>query len=55
MPSKSQSQFIAMEIAKNNPSKLNKKNKGLAKMSKSQLDDFTQGSPKNLPKKVGKK
>lgn len=40
MPSASQVQQIAMAIAEHNPSKLHKKNRGLLKMSHTQLHDF---------------
>lgn len=54
MPSVSTAQRIAMAIAEHNPSKLYKKNKGLLKLSKSQLHDFA--STKGLTKyKVGNK
>lgn len=51
MPAKSKSQRKAMAIAKHHPSKLYKRNKGLKKMSKSQLSEFASTKEKNLPKK----
>jgi len=56
MPAKSKNQRVAMAIAEHAPSKLNKKNKGLTKMSKKQLHEFAATPSKGLPKKVkGKK
>lgn len=55
MPAKSKSQRRAMAIAEHNPSKLYKRNKGLKKMSKSQLHDFAKTKEKGLPKKKKKK
>jgi len=52
MPAKSKNQRIAMAIAEHHPEKLNKKNKGMAKMSKKQLHDFAETPEKGLPKKV---
>lgn len=40
MPAKSEKQRKMMAIAKHNPEKLYKKNRGVLKMSKSQLGDF---------------
>jgi hypothetical protein len=54
VPSVSQAQQAAMAIAEHNPSQLNPKNKGLLKMSKSDLHDFASTPTKNLPAKVGK-
>ncbi len=53
MPAKSRNQLIAMQIAAHNPDKLYARNKGLAKMSKSQLGDFTHTSMKGLPVSKG--
>ena len=55
MPAKSKKQRVAMAIAEHNPEQLNKKNKGLAKMSKEQLHDFAKTPAKGLPNKVKKK
>ena len=44
-----------MAIAEHDPEKLNPENRGLLKMSKSQLHDFAATSRKGLPKKKGKK
>ena len=52
MPAVSQAQQQAMAIAKNNPSKLNPKNKGLLKMSKKQLSEFASTPRKGLPKRA---
>lgn len=49
MPAVSKKQQIAMAIAEHNPSKLNKKNKGLLKMSHSQLHDFASTPRTGLP------
>lgn len=54
MPAKSKAQQEAMAIAEHSPSKLNAKNKGLLKMSKSELHDFASTSRKGLPAKVSK-
>lgn len=54
MPAKSKAQRIAMAIAEHKPSKLYKKNKGLAKMSKSQLHEFAKTPTKGLPEHVKK-
>jgi hypothetical protein len=50
MPAKSKAQQIAMAIAEHNPSKLYARNKGLTKMSHSQLHDFAATKRKGLPK-----
>jgi hypothetical protein len=55
MPAKSVKQRRAMAIAKHQPDKLYKRNKGLKKMSKSQLHDFAKTKEKGLPKKKRKK
>jgi len=52
MPAKSKKQQMAMAIAEHNPSKLMAKNKGMLKMSKSQLHDFASTPRKGLPKKM---
>jgi hypothetical protein len=49
MPAKSKKQRQAMAIALHHPSKLNKNNKGLLKMSKSQLEEYASTSEKHLP------
>jgi hypothetical protein len=54
MPAVSKNQRIAMAIAEHEPSKLYKRNKGMEKMSKSQLHDFASTKEKNLPKKAKK-
>jgi hypothetical protein len=54
MPAVSRAQRIVMAIAEHNPSKLNKKNRGLLKMSHSQLHDFAATSTKGLPEHVKK-
>jgi hypothetical protein len=51
MPAKSKAQRRAMAIAKHHPEKLHKKNRGLKKMTKSQLHDFASTKEKNLPRK----
>lgn len=55
MPGVSRAQQIAMQIAEHNPSKLFPRNKGLAKMSHTQLHEFAVGSEKGKPYKVGGK
>lgn len=50
MPAKSKAQQQAMAIAEHSPSKLNSENRGLLKMSKSQLHDFASTPSKKLPK-----
>ena len=49
MPAVSRNQQIAMAIAEHHPEDLSKENKGLAKMSKSQLHDFASTPTKGLP------
>lgn len=51
--SKSQRQVAA--IAKHHPGKLYKRNRGMLKMTKSQLHDFAATKEKGLPKKKKKK
>ena len=51
MPALSKKQRRAMAIAEHEPNKLFKRNKGLKKMSKSQLHDFASTKEKGLPKK----
>lgn len=55
MPAVSQKQQIAFAIAEHEPSKLNPKNRGLLKMSHSQLHDFAATPRKGLPKQAKKK
>lgn len=52
MPAKSKAQREAMAIAEHTPSKLYARNKGLKKMSKSQLHDFASTKERGLPRKV---
>lgn len=52
MPGSSQAQVVAMRIAKHHPEKLYARNKGLAKMSDSQLEDYVHTPTKNLPEHV---
>lgn len=49
MPSVSKDQQIAMSIAEHHPEKLYKRNRGLLKMSHSQLHDFASTKRKGLP------
>jgi hypothetical protein len=49
MPAVSQAQQRVMAIAEHAPGKLYSKNKGLTKMSKSQLHDFASTKRKGLP------
>ena len=55
MPSVSKSQQALMAIAKNSPSKVKGKNRGVLKMTKKQLHDFAATKTKKLPKKVSQK
>jgi hypothetical protein len=49
VPAESKAQRQAMAIAEHNPAKLYKKNRGLLKMSKKQLHDFSSTSEFGLP------
>jgi len=49
MPAVSKKQRRAMAIALHHPEKLRKKNKGLAKMSQSDLEHFASTKETNLP------
>jgi hypothetical protein len=51
MPAKSKKQRRLMAIAEHHPDMLYKKNKSVAKMSKSQLHDFAKTKEKKLPMK----
>ncbi len=62
MPAKSKKMRRAMAIAEHHPEQLYSRNKGLKKMTKSQLHDFASTKEKGLPerkkpmkKKKGKK
>jgi hypothetical protein len=55
MPAVSRAQQQAMAIAEHSPDKLYAKNKGLLKMSNSQLHDFAATKRKGLPQYAGKK
>ena len=55
MPARSKAQRRAMAIAEHHPDKLYKRNRGLKKMSKSQLSEFASTKEKGLPKKKRKK
>jgi len=56
MPATSQKQQMAMAIAEHEPSKLKPANRGLLKMSHSQLHDFASTPRKGLPlSSLGKK
>ena len=54
MPSVSKAQQTAMQIAEHAPGKLYLRNRGLLKMSHSQLHDFSVGSEKGKPDRKGK-
>lgn len=54
MPAVSQAQQRMMAIAEHDPSKLYARNRGVLKMSMSQLRDFAATGRKKLPKKVRK-
>ena len=55
MPAKSKKQRRMMAIAEHHPEALYKKNKGVAKMSKSQLHEFATTKEKGLPNKKKKR
>ena len=55
MPAKSKKQRRAMAIAEHHPKELYAKNKGLKKMSKSQLHDYATTPEKGLPTKAKKR
>jgi hypothetical protein len=52
MPAVSRNQRIAMAIAEHHPEQLSPQNKGLLKMSHSQLHDFAATPEKGLPQRV---
>ena len=52
MPAVSRAQQIAMAIAKNNPSKLYARNRGMLAMSPNQLHDYAATPRKGLPAHV---
>lgn len=54
MPAVSKAQQVAMAIAEHHPDKLNKKNKGLLKMSHKQLHEFASTPRKSLPNHASK-
>lgn len=54
MPSESKAQRRVMAIAEHHPEELYPENKGLARMSKSQLHDFAKTKEKSLPQHVGR-
>jgi hypothetical protein len=54
-PAVSKAQQRLMQIAEHAPSKLYKKNKDVARMSKQSLHDFASGSEKGKPYKVKRK
>jgi hypothetical protein len=54
-PALSQAQRKLMGLAEHHPSKVNKKNRGVLKMSHQQLHDYAATKSKGLPKKKGKK
>jgi hypothetical protein len=53
MPAKSIAQRRAMAIAEHHPEQLNEANRGLRKMSKSQLHDFASTKEAKLPEHKG--
>jgi hypothetical protein len=55
MPAKSKKQQKLMAIAEHTPSKLYKRNKKVAKMSKQQLHDYAATKTSKLPAKVKSK
>lgn len=52
MPAESKAQRQMMAIAEHHPSKLFKRNRGVLKMSRSQLRDFASTKEKGLRKRV---
>lgn len=54
MPAKSKAQQEVMAIAEHNPQALYKKNRGLLRMTNSQLHDFASTKRKGLPEKKEK-
>ena len=54
MPAVSKSQQQAMAIASHAPGKLYKRNRGLLKMTRSQLSEFASTKHKGLPARKGK-
>ena len=52
MPATSQAQQKVMAIAEHSPEKLHSENRGLLKMSKSQLHDFASTKRSSLPKRA---
>jgi hypothetical protein len=53
MPAVSRNQRIAMAIAEHHPEKLDKRNRGLLRMSKKQLHEFASTPEAGLPKRKG--
>lgn len=51
MPAESKKQRKMMAIAEHSPEKLYKRNRGVAKMGKKKLHEFTSVKEKNLPSK----
>jgi len=51
MPAVSKAQQTLMAIALHNPSKLKRKNQGVLKMSKEQLDEYASTQKKGFPKR----
>jgi len=54
VPAKSKAQQTVMAIAKHNPAELYKKNRGLLRMTHSQLHDFAATKRTGLPEKKKK-
>lgn len=54
MPAKSKAQREVFAVAEHHPEELNKRNKGLLKMSHEQLHDFAATKEKGLPARKGK-
>lgn len=55
MPAESKAQRTAMAIAEHDPQKLYKKNRGLLRMTNSQLHDYAATPERGLPEKKKKK
>lgn len=55
MPAKSQAQQALMALAENNPSAVSKRNRGVLKMSHTQLHDFASTKVKDLSEHLKKK
>lgn len=55
MPAKSKKQRRLMGLAEHHPEKVYKRNRGVLRMTKSQIHDFAKTKEKGLPRKKKKK